>query len=115
MEKIGLTIEFIERIQNYQGLNDISKKCIVKVTDHGFQSTQPVELSEEWSYKSWDDMLKEYPTFKDLLKSLFKLDYWTVKAYSSDFERVLYAKEIIGYKGLYEDIDSIASSNEVKN
>lgn len=104
MEEIGLIFEFLERTQSYRNSNEILKNCILKITEVGVAGH---EVSEELAYDSWESMKEEYPTFKDLLISLFGSDNWNADWRGGN--RVLYAEKVIGHEGLYNDIDAVAS------
>lgn len=103
MEELELIVEFIERVQNYRGSNEVENQCVIKVTEEGLG----FDAVDEFIYESWDQLKEKCPTFKDVLYSFFESDHW----YFND-DRSLCAKKVIGYEGLYEDIDSVAINNE---
>lgn len=90
MKKVALIVEFIE--QNTRGLQD--KKCFVKIT-----RSDDKDLSGIDGFYSWADLKKEFPDFKSLLKAYYVPADWN-KGWQ------IYAEKVLGYEGLYEDIDS---------
>lgn len=54
---------------------------------------------------------KQCPDFKSLLKMVFVSENWN--AGWRDGDRIIYAENVIGHDGLYEDIDSRVEWSEV--
>lgn len=103
MEEIGLIFEFVE--QNYRGSNE--KKCILKVMEEG----NGVDVRNEWPFDTWEELKEECPDFKSLLKMVFVSENWN--AGWRDGDRIIYAENVIGHDGLYENIDSRVEWSEV--
>lgn len=103
MEEVGLFIEFVE--QKTRGSSDIT--CFVKVKEEG----NGADVRDEWEFDSWDELKEKFPDFKSLLKEIFTSENW--EASWRDGDRIIYAEEVIGYEGLYEDIDARVEWNEV--
>jgi hypothetical protein len=100
MEEVGLIVEFIERIENFQGVKNKNTKeqFILKVTEEG---SDDVIINEEWRFESWAELKEECPTFKDLLVMIHENYHWN--SAWRDYDRIIYAKKISGYEGIYND------------
>lgn len=109
MEEIGLHIDFLERKQNYRGESLAEKTyCIVKVTEEG----NGHNVVEEWVFSSWEELKEECPTFKDLLAMFFESEHWDAAMHGGN--RILYAEEIKGHIGLYDDYEDTLSYDDIE-
>lgn len=109
-ERVGLIFEFLERKQNYRGDSNKTKPlCVLKVTE---ETNCNIEINKEWTFNSWEDLKEICPTFKDILAMLFKLGQWNADWRHGN--RALYAKEIYGHVGLYDDYQDDLNCDDIE-
>ncbi|AQW88972.1 hypothetical protein FDH34_gp473 [Serratia phage BF] len=102
MDSVGLIVVFLE--QRVRGSHEIH--YVVQVTEEG---TCDVHVTDSWSFKSWEDLKETHPTFKSLLYEFFNSCNWA--PYVN--EKEIWADEVIGGEGLYDDYDSHVLSTDL--
>lgn len=106
-EEIALSLEFYEKRILGEKETKIALLVTQELNDGGF-------ISEETTYKSLSALKDSLPTFKDVLLDIFTSHKWFDYYSSGRRTRVMFAKEIKGNDGLYEDTDIVVYNDEIR-
>lgn len=97
-EELGLHLVFQEI--KIRGTKE--KFCQVLVTEEG---QADFEVNQDYSFKSWKDMKKKYPTLLDFLYELSDNQHWN--AGWRDNDRIFFIESLTGHEGLYDVTETV--------
>ena len=103
-EELGLHLVFQEI--KVRGSNDFY--CQVEVTEEGMG----IDVIDTYSFNSWENMKKEYPTMMDFLLELAKNEHWDAQWRQND--RIFFIQSLTGHEGLYDIKETVWFDAEVE-
>lgn len=74
------------------------------------ESNSEYNVSDTYTFKSWEDMQKQYPTLNDFLVTLSKNKHW--ESSWRDNDRIYYIASSIGHDGLYDIKETVWFDNQ---
>lgn len=96
-EELGLHLVFQD--VKIRGSEDSYAQVIV--TEEG----SAIDVTDTYSFNSWESMKKSYPTMLDFLKKLSENEFWTARWCYND--RIFLIASSVGHEGLYDMTETV--------